>query len=327
MRKKVCIAGYGAIGPVHAKALEDVDQAVLYAVCDIQESRRRLCTETYPVVAYEDFDRMLEDTAIDSVHICTPHYLHFEMIKKALEAGKDVVVEKPATMTRAQFTALKELKGAERICMVLQNRLNPSVQKMKELVQSGELGAVLGAKGILTWHRDREYYESGSWRGRWETEGGGVLINQAVHTLDYFSYLLGNVESVRANMCNYSLEDVIEVEDTFTARLKLAGGVSGLFFATNAYAENSAPFFEILFEKGNARYMDGGLWVNRQPAARDTAPALGKAYWGSGHNRLLKLYYDENQYFGIADVENTMETMFAMYESAAGGGRVVKTKA
>lgn len=178
----------------------------------------------------------------------------------------------------------------------------------------------------MTWHRDKAYYNADSWRGRWETEGGGVLINQAVHTLDYFSYLLGKVEIVRANMCNYSLEDVIEVEDTFTASLKLAGGISGLFFATNAYAENSSPFFEILFEKGRARYMDGQLWVNDQPVAKDTAPALGKAYWGSGHSRLLKRYYDERQYFGIADVENTMETMFAMYESAGRGGCVVKTE-
>ena len=323
--KKVCIVGYGAIGPVHAKALEYVNEAALYAICDINESKRKLCRETYPVIEYDDFDRMLTDEAIDSVHICTPHYLHFEMVKKALAAGKDVVVEKPVTMTKAQFAELKKLQGAEKICMVLQNRLNPSVQKMKELVQSGELGAVKAAKGILTWHRDKAYYESDAWRGKWATEGGGVLINQAVHTLDYFSYLLGDVASVRANMFNYSLEDVIEVEDTFTARLNLENGVKALFFATNAYAETSAPYFEILFEKGNARYMDGQLWVNQQLAAEDTAPVLGKAYWGSGHNGLLKRYYDEHQYFSISDIENTMETMFAMYESAGNGGSTVLT--
>lgn len=326
MIKKVCIVGYGAIGPVHAKALEQVDGATLYAICDIRESKRKLCSETYSVIEYDDFDRMLADDAIDSVHICTPHYLHFEMVKKALAAGKDVVVEKPATMTREQFAELKELEGAERVCMVLQNRLNPSVRKMKELVQSGELGAVRAAKGILTWKRDRAYYESDAWRGKWATEGGGVLINQAVHTLDYFSYLLGDVESVRANMFNYSLEDVIEVEDTFTARLNLKSGVKGLFFATNAYAENSAPYFEIIFEKGNARYMDGRLWVNQQLVAEDTAPVIGKAYWGSGHSGLLKRFYDEHQHFSVADVENTMETMFAMYESAKNGGCVVRTE-
>lgn len=322
MMKKVCIAGYGAIGPVHAKALEYVNGAALYAVCDINESKRKLCMEKYPVVAYDDFDQMLLDDDIDSVHICTPHYLHYEMIKKALAAGKDVVVEKPVTMTLEQFTALKELEGAKKVCVILQNRLNPSVQKMKQLVQDGELGKVKAAKGVLTWHRDRSYYESDAWRGKWDTEGGGVLINQAVHTLDYFSYLVGNVISVKANMFNYSLEDIIEVEDTFIAAMDLENGVKGLFFATNAYAENSAPYFEILFEKGKARYMDGQLWVNQQPVAKDTAPLLGKAYWGSGHNRLLQQYYEEHEFFSLSDVENTMKTMFAMYESARNGGSI-----
>lgn len=322
--KRVCIVGYGGIGPVHAKALEAVDEAELYAVCDIDESRRKRCSEVYPVIQYDNFDQMLTDEAIDSVHICTPHYLHFEMVKKALAAGKDVVVEKPATMTKEQFAELKELPGADRVCMVLQNRLNPSVQKMKELVQSGELGAVKAAKGILTWHRDRAYYEKDAWRGKWETEGGGVLINQAIHTLDYFSYLIGDVASVRANMCNYSLEDVIEVEDTFTASLKMKNGVKGLFFATNAYVESPAPYFEILFEKGTVRYMEGQLWVNRQLVAEDSAPVFGKAYWGSGHNGLMKRYYDEHKYFSIKDIENTMETMFAMYESAENSGCAVE---
>lgn len=85
---------------------------------------------------------MLGDENIHSVHICTPHYLHFEMIRKALAAGKDVVVEKPVTMTRQQFDELKALDGVERVCMVFQNRLYPCVEKMKQLVESKELGEV-----------------------------------------------------------------------------------------------------------------------------------------------------------------------------------------
>ena len=322
--KKVCIVGYGAIGPVHAKALERVEQATLYAVCDIDATRCRACAELYSVIEYVDFDEMLQDTQIDSVHICTPHYLHFEMIQKALAAGKDVVVEKPVTMTREQFAMLKTLEGAERVCVVLQNRTNPCVEKMKELVESKELGKVLGAKGILTWYRSKEYYDSEEWRGKWATEGGGVLINQAVHTLDYFSYLIGNVVNVKANMCNYSLEKVIEVEDTFTAKLGFDNGTTGIFFATNGYHENSAPYFEIAFEKGHVRYQDKKLWVNGNMVEEDTHPSIGKAYWGSGHGKLFKLYYDEQKYFSIADVQNTMETMFAMYDSANSSGREIK---
>ena len=319
--KKACIVGYGAIGPIHARALESVEQAQLYAICDIDEKARKLCLEKYPVIEYDDFDKMLEDGNIDSVHICTPHYLHFEMIRKALAAGKDVVVEKPMTMTKDEYDQLLGLERAEEVCVVLQNRLNPCTQKLKKLVESGELGEVKAAKGILTWSRDQAYYASGAWRGKWATEGGGVLINQAVHTLDYFSYVVGDVASVRANMFNYSLEDVIEVEDTFTASLKLKNGVKGIFFATNAYPVNSDPLFEVVFEKGVARYTDKKLWVNGELVTEDVHPVIGKAYWGSGHEALLKRYYDGHEHFTLKDSLNTMETMFAMYDSAKNGGR------
>lgn len=227
--KKVCIVGYGAIGPIHAMALEKTTQGRLYGVCDIDPARRRACRERYGAVEYDDFDAMIRDDEIQSIHICTPHYLHFEMIKKALAAGKDVVAEKPLVRTRQEWEELRRLPGADRICVVLQNRLNPCVQRMRELVRSGELGAVKAVRGILTWNRDEAYYRSADWRGKWETEGGGLLINQAVHTLDFFSYVVGDVCSVRADMCNHTLEGVIEVEDALVAHLKLrcpSGGPS-----------------------------------------------------------------------------------------------------
>lgn len=341
--KKVCIVGYGAIGPIHAMALEKTAQGRLYGVCDIDPARRRACRQQYGAVEYEDFDAMLRDEEIQSVHICTPHHLHYEMIKKALEAGKDVVAEKPLVRTRQEWEALGRLPGADRICVVLQNRLNPCIQRMRELVRSGELGPVKMARAFLTWDRDRAYYESAAWRGKWETEGGGLLINQAVHTLDFFSYVVGNVRAVRADMCNHTLEGVIEVEDTLAAHLSLSpfpskghgkveGGVCGsglsgnqrpvrgVFFATNGYEENSSPFFEISFEKGSARYTDQKLWVNGVLEAEDVPAAAGKDYWGSGHERLIQRYYDEGLCFSVEDAANTMETMFAIYEDAARGG-------
>lgn len=324
--KKVCIVGYGAIGPVHARALEDVDQAVLYAVCDINPERRKACQEKYAVAAYDDFDRMLQDTEIDTVHICTPHYLHFEMIRKALQAGKDVVVEKPVTMTGQELDALLRLDGMERVCVVLQNRLNPCIEKLKSLIQAGEFGSIKAVKAFLTWHRDEAYYAQDEWRGRFATEGGGVLINQAVHTLDHFSYLIGEIAAVRATMSNFSLEDAIEVEDTCTAYVEFENGLKGVFYATNSYSENSAPFLEVVFEKGIVRYMDNQLWHQGKMLAEDEPPAMGKAYWGSGHARLFKRYYDEGHYFRVADAANTMAAVFAMYESAKRESQVIRIK-
>lgn len=314
--KKAVIAGYGAIGPIHALALEKTRGAMLYGVCDIDPARRRLCREQYGAVEYADFDAMLADAEIDSVHICTPHYLHYEMIRRALAAGKDVVAEKPVTRTRQEWEALRALPGAERVCVVLQNRLNPCVQELKRLAESGDLGRVKAARALLTWSRDRAYYESGGWRGKWATAGGGLLINQAIHTLDFFSYVAGEIKSVRADMCNHTLAGLIEVEDTLAAHLEIGDGIKGAFFATNGYGENSAPFFEVSFEKGIARYMDQSLWVNGQLTARDVPAAAGKDYWGSGHERLIGRFYDEGRYFTLSDAANTMETMFAMYEDA-----------
>ena len=136
--KKAAIVGYGAIGPIHALALEKTQKARLYAVCDTDPERRRLCREQYGALEYEDFDTMLADPEIDSVHICTPHYLHYEMIRNALAAGKTVVAEKPVTRTRQEWEALLALPGANRVCVVLQNRLNPCVQKLKRL--AGQMG-------------------------------------------------------------------------------------------------------------------------------------------------------------------------------------------
>ena len=313
--KQVCIVGYGAIGPSHACALETVKSAKLYAVCDINPSKRALCTKKYGVVEYKDFDTMLKDDHIDSVHICTPHYLHFQMIAKALKAGKDVVVEKPVTMTKTEFDALKKLPGSERVCVVFQNRLNPCIRKLKQLSGNSTLGKPKSARAVLTWCRNSEYYND-DWHGKRATEGGGLLINQAIHTLDYFCYLFGKPADIQVQMCNFSLQNIIEVEDTFTAYLRFNNDVTGIFFATNAYSENSSPFFEVSFENGIARYTDRKLWINDILVAEDDTYNIGKTYWGNGHVALFQKYYDENKYISIKDTISTMETVFELYEKA-----------
>lgn len=318
--KNVCVVGYGAIGPIHAAAIEKAENANLYAVCDIDTDRLDVALETYKVKTYTDFELMLKDDEIDTVHICTPHYLHFPMIKKALEAGKGVVTEKPITMTREEYKNLLALDGVENVCVVFQNRLNPSIVKFKEIIDSGKMGEIKAIRGILTWCRTMKYYQHDAWRGKWDTEGGGVLINQAVHTLDLFCYLVGNVKSVKAVMTNFSLDE-IEVEDTFNGYLSFENGKKGMFFATNAYTGDPAPLFEISFEKGKVRYIDSKLYVDGELIEEDSKPVAGKSYWGTGHQKLIHNYYDNDIFFTPLDAKNTMETMFAMYDSARENGK------
>ena len=267
--KNVCVVGYGAIGPIHAAAIEKVENARLYAVCDCDESRIKRCTDNYDVVTYTDFDEMLDDVNIDTVHVCTPHYLHFDMVRKALQKGKAVVCEKPLAMDNGQFEKMLKLPGIDEVAVCFQNRLNTCVLRMKEILSSGELGRVLGVRGLLTWMRDKAYYDTDEWRGKWETEGGGVLINQAIHTLDLMRYFAGDFTSLKAQMANFSLENIIEVEDSFMAYLKAENDAKAVFFATNTFCSNSSPDIQVVCEKGTLHYTDDKLFLDDELLCHD----------------------------------------------------------
>ncbi len=320
--KNVCIVGFGAIGKTHAEALLSVEKAGLYAVCDIDNEKLTEAQKQYEnIVVYGDFDEMLEDEKIDGIHICTPHYLHFEMIKKALSKGKSVICEKPLVMKKEEMDELLKLENSDKVAAVFQNRLTPCIKKAKEIVESGKLGRINAAKCQITWKRTKEYY-SDAWHGKLATEGGGVLINQAIHTFDYFDYIMGGIESLKANMMNFALD--VEVEDTFVAGLKLKCGADALFFASNAYGTSTKPEFEINFENDTLLLKGDKLYLNEELIAENSKEFLGKDYWGIGHIGLLKNFYDENKYFSPKDVKNTMYGVFAMYESAKSNGKEVK---
>lgn len=316
----VCIVGYGAIGPTHAEALSEIEMVSIYGICDIDKESADKGASTYGCKAFYDFDECLKDDKIDSIHICTPHYLHFEMIEKSLLAGKKVVVEKPITMKKEEFDTLLSKYAEKPVCPVFQNRTNSCVQTLKEIIDSEkELGKLEAARGILTWHRGADYYGQAPWRGTKAYEGGGVLINQAIHTLDLMIYLGGNIKSVNAIMSNKSLQGVIEVEDTVDALLQYENGATGIFYATNTYSKHAGPQIEFEFEHASFRYVDKKLYRDNELICEDDTKFSGKDYWGSGHARLFYDFYVKQQAFTLSDVENTMQTMFAMYESAETG--------
>lgn len=321
--EKVCIVGFGCIGPNHANALLKTQNAQFYAVCDPDPQVRQRVEKEYAVKTYADFQEVIDDSEITSVHICTPHFLHFSMIQKALAAGKTVVTEKPITRVREEFDELMKTPGVERVCAVFQNRYNPCVVALKKAIEEGKLGKVLGVKGILTWYRDASYYAAGDWRGKYDTEGGAVAINQAIHTLDLMIYLGGPVHDIQGSTFNFSLQDTIEAEDTAVSYMNFENGARGIFLATNAYAENSPYFVEVVGEKGKARYQDSKLWINDELVLQEGTTAIGKSYWGTGHEMLIHRFYDANERISIESVSNTMKTLFALYESARKGAEKI----
>lgn len=316
---KACIVGYGAIGPVHAEALSIIENAELYAICDIDKERADTAAEKYGAIAYYSYDDCLKDNNIDVIHICTPHYLHFEMITKALECGKRVVAEKPAVMTRKEWDMLCANYDLSKVFPIVQNRTNTSVTELERIIrEDSSLGKLKGIKGIVTWCRNADYYNSAEWRGTKKYEGGGVLINQTVHTLDLMTKFAGGAASVSASMANLSLDGVIEVEDTVSARINFSSGATGIFFATNAYYDSTPITLELDFENAHFKYADGKLFKDGELLVFDSTEYMGKSYWGNGHTKTIADFYSGST-FSLEDIKDTMNLMFGIYESAEQG--------
>ncbi len=329
MKKKIsAVVGYGAIGPIHAAAIEKSEFARLYAVCDTDSAAlARAEAEHDGIRTFSSYDELLCDTTVDTVHICTPHFLHSEMLIKAHNAGKNVVVEKPAVMKAEEAESVRRVFSDETVkaCAILQNRTNPCVCEMKRLIESGKYGAVRCAKGAVTWFRDKKYYESAEWRGKAETEGGGVVINQALHTLDLLRYLCGEFQEIRSNCSNRSLEGIIDVEDTAEAYIKTVGGAVVLFYATNAYPTSAPVEIEIALENAVLKYTHNRLFLIKdgemREIASETTDNTEKWYWGKGHEIQIDGFYSAlcgsgGEYPSLEEGLKAAEAVFGIYSSA-----------
>lgn len=330
----IALIGCGAISGVHLKAISQIPTAKLVAVVDTNAELAAQTAETYDCAYYTDYLDMLKNPDIDVVHICTAHYQHAPMAVDALHAGKHVLTEKP--MAETKEAALTMLRAAEanphvQLGVIFQNRYNPASQIMKKTAQSGELGKLLCLKGIVTWSRDASYYQT-EWKGKWATEGGGVLINQSIHTLDLLQWIGGEVASIKGTMSTDSLEGIIEVEDTVHAHLTYRSGATAIFYATNAYGVNSPVEIELVFEKGKLvltgdtlyRVMDGEQTMLTSP---ETTNLGAKSYWGISHGTQIADFYDHllsDRSYGLNGPEGfkAFNLVMDVYESARSGKRI-----
>lgn len=313
------IAGCGGIAQVHAQVLSALEGAEFVSCADIRFERAQTMAQTYGLKAYDDVETMLKNERLDVLHICTPHPLHTPIALLAARYGVHVLTEKPPAVNPAQWEQLSAIENV-RVGVCFQNRFNPCVQAAKALLASGKAGKILGAKAFVTWHREPPYYTESDWRGRWDTEGGGALINQSIHTLDLLVYLLSRpVTSQETHMANHSLKGIIEVEDTVTSYIRF-GDVSAIFYATNAYCTDSPVLVEIQCENVRIRLEGPELtlfWADgtRETPSFEESAALGKGYWGTGHTACIGEFYRcirENAPF-MNELQTTRETLHLMY--------------
>lgn len=316
---KAAIIGCGSIYENHANAIKEYEFSEIVSVVDINEEKAKLAAKKYGCTYYTDYIEMLKDKAIDVVHICTPHYLHSKMAIDAMQHDKHVFTEKPLGISCLEGKNMLEesIRLNKKLCVCFQNRFNNTSIKAKEILREGTLGKIIGIKGIVTWNRDRNYYLSSDWRGKYITEGGGVMINQAIHTLDLMQWLGGEINAIKGNIDTRVLNEVIEVEDTADATFYFKNGAIGIFYATNCYSTSSPIELEIHAEKGCLRIIDNKLYLTingvTSIVANDNIDINGyKAYWGLSHKALIQLFYDcilKNDFNGYVNAKDGIKSL------------------
>jgi len=297
---RAAVIGCGDVATVHFEALAAMDNVEIVAVVGPTEGRRRQAAERWGIPdsgVFADTATMLAQIRPDIVHVATPHAAHVEPVLAAIAAGADVIVEKPLAHTVSD--ALRIVEAAERakvrVGVCFQNRYNATSVELRRLLDTGELGPLLGASASVRWFRPASYFAAAPWRGTWSGSGGGVLMNQAIHTLDLLLWLLGDAQSVTGGVGQRALAGHIEVEDTADLSIEHASGVRSTLFATNAAALNFPVQLEIHGERGRA-ILGRDLVIEIDGAAprtvsEVTASGAGRSYWGASHEALIRDFY------------------------------------
>jgi len=292
------IIGCGDVSIIHTEALATMADTEMVAVCDTDPQRLAEAQERLGAPGFNDHLALLDALRPDVVHICTPHNQHASLAVDFLARGVHVIVEKPLAHTVSEGQRLIEAaeRGTAKIAVCFQNRYNTTAQAMHTLLSSGELGAVLGASATVMWHRSADYYRNRPWRGSWAGGGGGLLMNQAIHTVDLVQWLLGEVTSISGHAATRFLGDTIEVEDTAEFVADHSSGARSVFYATLAHAVNAPVTIDVITEKATLS-LRGDLTVSYTDGRVDVvperqAPSGGRAYWGVSHEILIRDFYD-----------------------------------
>ncbi|MNI31890.1 Glucose--fructose oxidoreductase precursor [compost metagenome] len=266
------IIGIGNMGRAHAfSLLDDVKGAELAAVCDIHPEQLEWAAEQLPekVKHFSTAAEMFQSGTIDAVLISTPHYDHPPLAIEAFGYGLHVLIEKPAGVYTGAVQEMNEAsaKSGRKFGIMYNQRTNPLYQKLRELIQAGELGEIRRTNWIITnWYRSQNYYDSGGWRATWAGEGGGVLLNQDPHQLDLWQWTTGMMPTRIRAFCHFGKYRKIEVEDDVTAYVEYANGATGLFITTTGEAPGTNRF-EITGDNGKIVIEDDTLtfWRLRTP--------------------------------------------------------------
>ena len=246
--------GVGATFAARAlKFLREEGVAELVAVTSRREERAKSFAEEWGAKSwYTNHLEMFRKEELDAAIITTPHYLHFPMAIDAIDSGLHVLVDKPMAISLRECDEMisRARKRGVKLGVILQSRFDDKVLKIKRLVDEGRLGRLILGEARVKWFRTQEYYDKSDWRGRWATEGGGALINQAIHTIDLLLYIMGDPEVLWSQWGTFTHR--IEVEDLAVAMLRFRNGAFGMIVGSTSIYPGLPTSLEIHGEKGSA---------------------------------------------------------------------------
>ena len=319
MPVRIGVIGCGDVSVVHFEAIRDIEGLELVGVADTDPQALARAVEATGVPGFASTQELIDGVGPDAVHVTTPHDAHIDPSLTALAAGVHVLQEKPLAHTLEEGRRLVDAVAAApadgpKVGICFQNRYNLASQRLHEMLGSGELGAVRGAWASVVWTRSADYYRAKPWRGTWANSGGGLLINQAIHTLDLVQWLLGGVERTDGHVATRKYGDVIEVEDTAELLLHHGGGITTSFYATLTAPRHRPVEIELDCENAYVTLRggtDGGLTIRWADGRVDTVgersvTSGGRSYWGVSHELLIRDFYarlDEPEPFWIGPGE------------------------
>ncbi|NOU94978.1 gfo/Idh/MocA family oxidoreductase [Paenibacillus sp. LMG 31456] len=338
---RFAIVGAGVIARFHAESiLQKHADAELIAIADPSIEKARTLGDEFNVRhIFDDYETLLKLPEIDVVCICTPSGMHSEVSIAAAQAGKHVLCEKPLEINADKMTAMIEECRKQRVKLgcVFQRRLMPAALHARQAIQDGKLGKLVMGNAYLKYYRSPEYYGSGGWRGTWNLDGGGALMNQGVHGVDLIQFLMGDVSSVFAYTA--PLVRSIEVEDTAVVAIKFKNGAFGVIQGSTSIYPGQETRFELHGDKGTIEFGDNGIkqWSfmdheEEAPVIHDTL-GLGSSSNPQqisieGHcfyidDMIRAIREDKEPHINGEEARKSVDLILAIYESSRSGKEIM----
>jgi len=338
------IIGAGIISDIHAMALQAIENAKLVGVYSINKNKSEAFALRNNCTAYNTLDELVNLPEIDIVCICTPSGIHLDPAIKSIQAGKHCLVEKPLEVTLEKCDRIIEAayKAGVKTGVIFPSRFYEAGKQLKKALDEKRFGDLILGDAYVKWSRSAEYYQSAAWRGTWEFDGGGALMNQGIHSVDLLQWYMGPVESVQSVAANIKHKG-IEVEDTIVSTLKFANGALGTIECSTAVFPGALKRIEIMGTTGTAIMEENNLikWQFEKETSEDeiilnTMSAGSITHGGvsnpadisfAGHQRqiedlILSIETGNKPLIDGVEGRKSVEIVLAIYESARSGKMV-----